>query len=211
LFFKETNIKNSHSEFITVFISEVLKESKHEIKSLDAIAVSMGPGSYTGLRIGVSVAKGLCYALNIPLIAINTLKSMASGARLQLNNNKYDKEILLLPLIDARRMEVYSAIFDMNLNVIRATKAEIINENSFQEYGPDHLLFVFGNGSSKCKEIFASRSNLNIIDEFSPSARFMSALAYQAFNKEIFENTAYFEPYYLKDFIAGKPNVKGLK
>ncbi|MFC2101214.1 tRNA (adenosine(37)-N6)-threonylcarbamoyltransferase complex dimerization subunit type 1 TsaB [Bacteroidota bacterium] len=207
---RETHIKNSHSELITVFIDEVLKDSEIDVKSLDAVAVSKGPGSYTGLRIGVSTAKGLCYALDIPLLAINTLKSMAWGAAVALTEYPDKDQILLIPMIDARRMEVYSAIYDMQNNEIRETKAEIINDSSFDNYLGKYEIILFGNGASKCKELFNSKSNLNILDEFHPSSKYMIHSANNSFKLKQFEDVAYFEPFYLKDFIAGKPNVKGL-
>ena len=132
---KETARKNSHSEVVTLFIDDLLRENKIQYTDLNAVAVSKGPGSYTGLRIGVSTAKGLCYALDIPLIAINTLRSMAYDmAEIYLKERKASENILFCPMIDARRMEVYSAIYNKDNNEVRETKAEIIDKNSFSEY-----------------------------------------------------------------------------
>jgi len=210
LSFRETDIKNSHSEYITVFIDEALTEAGIDITSIDAIGISMGPGSYTGLRIGVSVAKGLCYALSIPLIAINTLRSMAKGAANEFSDQAKNDRPFLVPMIDARRMEVYSAIYDFNNNEIRSTQADIIIESSFDEYIKDQQLILFGNGAAKCKQLFSSKPGIIINDSFQLSSRFMIPLALDLFKRGEFENVAYFEPFYLKDFIAGKPTVKGL-
>lgn len=210
---KESHRHNSHSSLLTVFIEEIFKEVGFELKSLSAIAVSKGPGSYTGLRIGVSTSKGLCYALEKPLISINTLKAMANGMTKFLKLSKsplFQQNTLLCPMIDARRMEVYSAIFDLNVNKIRETKAEIINENSYNDILIDKQIIFFGNGAAKCKEVLSNNRNTKFIDNFFPSAEFMAEISAEKFKNNNFENIAYFEPFYLKDFIAGKPKVKGL-
>ncbi|HNW90045.1 MAG TPA: tRNA (adenosine(37)-N6)-threonylcarbamoyltransferase complex dimerization subunit type 1 TsaB [Bacteroidales bacterium] len=206
---RETSRTNSHSEKITVFVQEVLAESKTEIKDIDAVNVSMGPGSYTGLRIGVSVAKGLCYALDKPLISTGTLTAMAYGAMQQCPD--MDNSTLLCPMLDARRMEVYYALFKKNMHEILPPCAKIMDEHSFSDVLKDHRLLLFGDGMDKCKTLFEKNQDIDFLCDFVPSAKHMIIPALQKFHDHIFENIAYFEPFYLKDFIAGKPNVKGLK
>ena len=206
---RETEGQNAHSEKITNFIREVMEVAKIDYSQLDAVAVSKGPGSYTGLRIGVSTAKGLCYAADLPLMAIDTLEAMAYGMKTKLGSQIGEKD-LLIPMIDARRMEVYAAIFDANLNKINDTAALVINENSFEELLKEHRLWLFGDGAPKLKKVFENQPNISIIDGFKPSAAFMLPLADKALREHDFVDVAYFEPFYLKDFIAGKPHVKGL-
>jgi tRNA threonylcarbamoyladenosine biosynthesis protein TsaB len=205
---KETAQGNSHSANLAVFIDEVLKQASITPKELNAVAVSKGPGSYTGLRIGVSSAKGLCYGLNIPLISVNTLKSMASGV--VESDKKIKADALLCPMIDARRMEVYSAFYDIKLNNIRGVQADIIEENTYQAYLSVHNVYFFGNGSDKCKEMLNNHANAHFIANIALSAANMVVIAEDKFMKKEFEDSAYFEPFYLKDFIAAKPVVKGL-
>jgi tRNA threonylcarbamoyladenosine biosynthesis protein TsaB len=181
----------SHAERLHVFIEEIIQESGITFNDLSAIAVSQGPGSYTGLRIGVSAAKGLCYALNIPLIAIDTLQVLASQARVS--------EGLIAPMIDARRMEVYSAIFNPNLENQRATAAEIIAENSFEDF--QETLYFVGDCAEKCKAVL-NKENFIFLEEIKyPSAKEMSILSFIKFKKSDTVDVAYFEPYYLKDFM----------
>ena len=206
---RETEGQNAHSEKITNFIREVMEVAEIDYKQLDAVAVSKGPGSYTGLRIGVSTAKGICYAANLPLMAIDTLEAMAYGMKAKLGSQITDND-LLIPMIDARRMEVYAAIFDANLNKINDTAALVIDENSFEELLKEHRLWLFGDGAPKLKKVFENQPNISIIDGFKPSAAFMLPLADNALRERDFVDVAYFEPFYLKDFIAGKPHVKGL-
>ena len=206
---RETEGQNAHSEKITNFIREVMEVAEIDYKQLDAVAVSKGPGSYTGLRIGVSTAKGICYAADLPLMAIDTLEAMAYGMKTKLGSQIGEND-LLIPMIDARRMEVYAAIFDANLNKINDTAALVIDENSFDELLKDHRLWLFGDGAPKLKKVFENQPNVNIIDGFKPSAAYMLHLADKALREQDFVNVAYFEPFYLKDFIAGKPHVKGL-
>jgi tRNA threonylcarbamoyladenosine biosynthesis protein TsaB len=208
---RESKEENIHSSLITVFIKEACEETSLPLEELDAIAVSKGPGSYTGLRIGVSVAKGLCYALDKPLISVPTLLSMANGARALVKDDVTDKpNALLCPMIDARRMEVYTAVYDNDLNVLMDTSAMIIDEQSFSHLLNDHQMYFFGNGAVKCREIFTGHENASFIDSFYLSSSFMTSLVEDAFQQKRFEDVAYFEPFYLKDFIAGKPKVKGL-
>ncbi len=194
LVIKEHDTPNySHSEQLHVFIQEVLKEVNIDASELDAIAVSKGPGSYTGLRIGVSAAKGLCFALDIPLISIATLSSMAA----QVASTDID---YIIPVLDARRMEVYSAVFDKDKNEVRATEAEIIEENSFSEFLEKGKVVLVGSGAEKCKTML-THANLSYNTGIVPSANEMAELSYKKFKAGEFENVAYFEPYYLKDFI----------
>jgi len=196
---RENNTPNySHAEQLHVFIKECTVEAGCELSDLDAIAVSKGPGSYTGLRIGVSAAKGLCYALDKPLISIATLKSMAS----QISTAK--KEIVI-PVLDARRMEVYAAIFDAELNQIRETKAEIIEANSFSDYFNYEKVHFVGSGAEKIKSML-NHNHLVFHTEVVPSAKDMAILSNEKLNIGEFEDVAYFEPYYLKDFILTKKN-----
>lgn len=202
---KQINERNIHAEVITLFIEDMLKETGISYAQLAAIAVSSGPGSYTGLRIGVSTAKGLCFALDKPLIAIETLEAMADG--LVKDMNLESKETLLCPMIDARRMEVYTAIFDANDQRIKPTTAEIIDENSFSDLLSEHTILFFGDGAPKCETVLGANPNAQFVADFSNSAAHLSAKAYQKFTAEEFEDVAYFEPFYLKDFIAGKKSV----
>ncbi|NAS13801.1 tRNA (adenosine(37)-N6)-threonylcarbamoyltransferase complex dimerization subunit type 1 TsaB [Poritiphilus flavus] len=190
---KEENTPNySHSEQLHLFIGAVLKEASLSFPDLDAIAVSKGPGSYTGLRIGVSAAKGLCYAQDIPLIAVPTLLSLAHQVQIE--------DGFLIPVLDARRMEVYAAVFDPRYNELRSTWAEIISEASFSDYlerGPVHLI---GSGAAKSGEVIQN-TNLVLHTDVFPSAREMGRISFEAYENRAFEDVAYFEPYYLKDFI----------
>src|SRR5690606_25114738 len=197
LFLKEDNNSNySHAESLHVFIDTVLKESNTTLDALDAIAVSKGPGSYTGLRIGVSAAKGLCFALNKPLISTSTLEALAYQVK--------PESGCIVPMLDARRMEVYSAIFDENHHLVRETQAQILDEHSFEDYLQQLKVYFVGNGVEKAKEII-THTNAVFIDGKLPSANEMSMLAYNKYKISDFEDVAYFEPYYLKDFIALKP------
>ena len=185
----------SHAEKLHVFIEEILKETGVSVQDLKAIAVSKGPGSYTGLRIGVSTAKGLCYALEIPLISVDTLQVLAK--QVVIENG------LIVPMIDARRMEVYSAIFDANHNKIMEVQAEILTEESYAEI--TEALYFIGDCQEKCKTVL-TKSNFHFLPEIIyPSANEMSILSYEKFAKNEFEDVAYFEPFYLKDFLIAKP------
>ena len=186
----------SHSEKLLKFISELFSDAKLSLSDLDAIAVSMGPGSYTGLRIGVSTAKGLCYGLDIPLISISTLKAMSFGMALEIKADLY------CPMIDARRMEVYSAFFDINNTEVRKIQADIIDENSYKKELEKKVVF-FGDGSEKLIEKIKDK-NAIFVSDIHPSAKNMGLLSYQKFTKSLFEDLAYFEPFYLKDFVAGR-------
>jgi tRNA threonylcarbamoyladenosine biosynthesis protein TsaB len=184
----------AHAEKLHVFIGEVLTQADISIEALDAVAVSQGPGSYTGLRIGVSSAKGLCYALGIPLIAIDTLELLARKIAADSG--------VIIPLIDARRMEAYTAIFDLGYNKIRDTEAEIITEESFTGYYTP--LHIVGDGSAKCIGVLPDDKIVHHADVLYPSAAEMGALSFAKFKTSDTVDVAYFEPFYLKDFIAGK-------
>jgi tRNA threonylcarbamoyladenosine biosynthesis protein TsaB len=182
----------SHAEKLHVFIDAVLKESTIDFKDLDAIAVSQGPGSYTGLRIGVSAAKGLCFALDIPLIAVDTLAVLAAQVT--------KKDGLIIPMIDARRMEVYSAVFNSNQIKISEVKAEIITEESYQEN--NETIYIVGDCQEKCKAVLTKSNFVFLEHNVYPSANEMSRLSYDKLQKSDTVDVAYFEPYYLKDFMV---------
>lgn len=195
--------KFSHAENLTVYIEEVCQQAKVSLKEIDAVAVSKGPGSFTGLRIGVSTAKGLCYALNKPLIAINSLESMAVGC-INRQSSVISRQSLFCPMIDAKRMEVYCAVYDEELNEIKKTSAEIIDGNSFSDLFKKNKIIFFGDGSEKCKSprVLGAHPNAIFIDNVNPSAQFMIPLAEKSFAENKLEDLAYFEPFYLKDFVG---------
>ncbi len=193
-------VDKSHSEKLAILIKNLLSYAEITTKDLTAIAIASGPGSYTGLRIGTSTAKGLCYALSIPLIAINTLEAMAQGVASTLT-----KEALLCPMLDARRMEVYSMLVDGNLKVISKTEAKIIDKHSFEEELKNNKIIFFGNGAAKCQPIIEGNSNAIFVNITSISAVHVGQLAWQKFKNKNAEDLAYFEPEYLKEFIAIKP------
>lgn len=193
---EDYNNNYSHAERLHVYIDAVLNEANIKASQLDAIAVSKGPGSYTGLRIGVSAAKGLCFALGKPLISILTLEALAH----QVNTS----DGVIVPMLDARRLEVYSAVFDSNLNQIRETQAQILDEASFESYLNKTKVCFIGNGVPKTKELITHENAIFIEDKL-PSSNEMSRLSFEKYKKSDIEDVAYFEPYYLKDFVAIKP------
>ncbi len=196
---KEMNAGYSHAENLTPFCTAVLEASKLTFKDLSAIVVSKGPGSYTGLRIGVSTAKGFCYALSIPLLSIPTLKHLA----LQVSKEHTAANTLFCPMLDARRMEVYCGLYDSANVEISATEAKIIDENSFSDSLAQRKILFFGDGAAKCKNFLGQHPNAVFMDSIFPSSNDMVSLAEEKyFNKE-FEDVAYFEPFYLKDFLVG--------
>lgn len=207
---KESHTKNSHAEQLTIFAQQIISDGGYQFKDLDAIAVSKGPGSYTGLRIGVSTAKGLCYSLDKPLISVSTLEAMAVGMISRIDKKNL-ANTLFCPMIDAKRMEVYCALFTNDTSMVREIKAEIIDENSFSKELKNNTIVFGGDGAPKCKEVLSHSNKTVFLDDFFPSSRFMSQIAEQKFIDGNFENVAYFEPFYLKDFIAGIPRVKGLR
>lgn len=194
-------VPNMHATNLTVFISDLLGRAKIGFNQLSAVAVSKGPGSYTGLRIGVSVAKGLCYALDIPLIGNNTLEALVSGYLA--NFDKSDKPTLLLPMIDARRQEVYTATYDAEGILLQPTEALIVNENSFDSYtSQGYHLKLFGSGADKFEDMFKENQNIKIISNFEVLAEFQNTISYNRYKMKDFEDLAYFEPFYLKDFMV---------
>lgn len=213
LFEKESTEGLNHSQLLTVFIEDLFKSNNFDFKSLDAVAVSKGPGSYTGLRIGVSVAKGLCYGLDIPLISVGSIDALGHYAALHsadfytAGNNEH---LLFCPMIDARRMEVYTSLFDSNGEAILPVSAEIIDGNSFADQLEENKILFFGNGAEKCQSKI-THENALFAGPSKTSARFMQKLAEKKYNKREFENVAYFEPFYLKDFVATIPKNKIIK
>jgi tRNA threonylcarbamoyladenosine biosynthesis protein TsaB len=194
----------SHASLLGVFVQEALDFLQEKGIRLDAIAVSSGPGSYTGLRIGVSEAKGLCYGLDIPLIAVDTLKVMAMKA---LHQKQMETGDLLCPMIDARRMEVYAEIYDYQLNVVRPVAADIVDANSYTEFLSKGKVWFFGNGASKCQNSLTN-TNANFLADIYPTAAGMTELAVEAYNNKAFVDAAYYEPFYLKEFVATTPKNK---
>lgn len=194
LVLKELNNGNySHAEKLHPIIQETLEEANITLNQLDAIAVSKGPGSYTGLRIGVSAAKGFCFSIDKPLISIKTLESLA-------NSITIDKGIIV-PMLDARRMEVYASVYNNHYELVREIKAEIIDENSFDDFLKNNKVYFLGDGAEKCKEVLKSDNAIFIDDKF-PSAKEMAKLSYVKYKKNDIEDVAYFEPFYLKDFLV---------
>ncbi|MEM6719133.1 MAG: tRNA (adenosine(37)-N6)-threonylcarbamoyltransferase complex dimerization subunit type 1 TsaB [Bacteroidota bacterium] len=201
LYFKEENDKNySHSEKLHVFIKEAYETANISPNDIDAVVVGKGPGSYTGLRIGVSAAKGLCFASDIDLLAIESLEVLAHAINIT--------EGVIVPLLDARRMEVYSAVFDANYTQIRETKAEIITEASFSEELAKGKVHFIGNGAEKCKGVITHENAVFYDEIFFPSTEKMIPIAIEKHRKNDIEDVAYFEPYYLKDFVVTKSKKK---
>lgn len=199
---KESNEGLNHSVLLGTYIDEILQEAHTDAQALDAVAVSMGPGSYTGLRIGVSLAKGLCYGADKPLIAVPTLQALAKAV-----SSRLQEDAWYCPLIDARRMEVYTAFFDRDNRQLADTRAEIIDEHSFAEILAAHKVYFFGNGSGKIRETLTS-PNACFLPDVETSAQNMTEIAEELFARRQFEDVAYFEPFYLKDFIATTPRKK---
>ena len=211
---ESVSLEYSHSSSLTVFMEDVMREAGKKPSDIDAVAVSHGPGSYTGLRIGVSAAKGFCYALDIPLIAIDTMKALTNTALQKLAGQEglvspAAIEAVFCPMIDARRMEVYYALYRYDLLPMQETRAEVIEENTFSKILEDYKIFFFGDGAGKCRNLINS-CNAMFIDDIWPSAIGMPQEAEQKYEQGEFVDLAYFEPFYLKDFVAGKPKVKGL-
>lgn len=191
---------NIHAAKITLFIEEACEKANIRINNLDAVAVSKGPGSYTGLRIGVSTAKGICYALDIPLLAIDTLKALTHAA-IEIHS---DQQAIYVPMIDARRMEVYTKIFDHSLKTLKETEALILDEESFSKLrGYSKKIILYGDGAEKSKSLHNS-DDIMYLDLLYPSSKYMIQEASELFSNKKFEDTAYFEPYYLKEFYFKK-------
>ncbi len=198
---RESDEGRDHARNVALFVDELLRENDIAAEELSAVAVGMGPGSYTGLRIGVSFAKGLCYGLQIPLVAVGSLDSMVQVAREDHEAGIIDvdnwNDVVLCPMVDARRMEVYTQMFDTQGLPLNEVKAEIVTEESFKEWRNERQLVIFGNGAAKCREVLNDATYINV----TPSARGLAALAHQRFEAGQTEDIAYFEPFYLKDFI----------
>lgn len=184
----------SHAEKLHVFIEDILKEAGITVRDLKAIGISKGPGSYTGLRIGVSAAKGLCYALQIPLISVDTLAVLAQKAT--------QNDGLIIPMIDARRMEVYSAVFDANHKMIMEVQAEVLSEESYADI--TETVYFVGDCQEKCQTVLTKDNFVFLPEIVFPSANEMSSISFEKFNNNDFEDVAYFEPFYLKDFMLNK-------
>lgn len=201
---RESDEGRDHAKKVALFVDELLRETGVQPSDIDAIAVGKGPGSYTGLRIGVSFAKGMCYALGIPLIAIGSLDALTEVAREDFEAGILDVEegdwtqVKLCPMVDARRMEVYAQVFDVEGKPESDVVAEVVTEDSFKEWRAKGKFVIFGNGAKKCAEVLPDA----IIESVVPSARGIVRLAEEAFNAGKFEDLAYFEPFYLKDFIV---------
>jgi len=197
----------SHASTLMPLIDELFKKQNIDLKDLCAVSVSSGPGSYTGLRIGASTAKGICYSLGIPLIAVGSLHSAASGMK-EISNAKGTD--LLIPMIDARRMEAFAAIYDASLKELRAPHPWILDQSSLDEFS-GRKIFLAGTGADKLKALYSSFSNVVFLNENVHRASFACSIAFDKFQHSAFEDTAYFEPDYGKDFVPGKPVIKGLK
>jgi tRNA threonylcarbamoyladenosine biosynthesis protein TsaB len=197
----EVHIEQSHASKLALLIDDVKRLAGISLSELKAVAISSGPGSYTGLRIGTSTAKGLCYALNIPVIAVNTLDLLASQV------NKFNQgKSLLVPMIDARRMEVYCQVSDCNLEVVVPIEAKIIDESSFADLLSDNKIIFFGNGADKCENVI-KQGSAHFLKGIYPSAAHLGLMSYEKFKENKFENLVHFEPFYLKDFVAKKSAV----
>ncbi|MCK9414064.1 MAG: tRNA (adenosine(37)-N6)-threonylcarbamoyltransferase complex dimerization subunit type 1 TsaB [Prolixibacteraceae bacterium] len=203
---REDKSGKNHALLLTCFAEEVMKAQNRHFQQLDAVAVSGGPGSYTGLRIGVSTAKGLCYAAGLPLIAIPSLEAMAHHVirNMQPIGTVKNELLYYCPMIDARRMEVYAAIYDQNMQLIRNIQADIIDHLSFSEFMVNRKMLFFGNGADKCKSSI-QHPNALFLDNITTSASHMAELAETAYQNERFVDVAYYEPFYLKDFVATVP------
>jgi tRNA threonylcarbamoyladenosine biosynthesis protein TsaB len=195
---RETTEENAHSSCINIFIEECLKEEGIEAAELNAVSLSAGPGSYTGLRIGAATAKGLCYALNIPLVSVSTLQAMAAGFLLK--NDIKKKDFLLCPMIDARRMEVYYALYDKDLAEVRPPSAKVVKEDFLADAG-ERTIIYFGTGSEKCREVIKNKNMEFAAGNFNSAANSVD-LAMQKFQKQELEDVALFEPLYIKEFFT---------
>ena len=201
VFSKEDHEGPSHATVLGVFVDEALAYADARDIRLDAVAVSCGPGSYTGLRIGVSMAKGICYGRDLPLVALPTTEVMCVPVLLY---HDLPDDALLCPMIDARRMEVYSAVYDRALNLQREIAADVIDAHSYASFLDEHPVYFFGDGASKCRSQLV-HPNAHFIDGIEPLARLMFPLAEKAVRLGDFKDVAYFEPFYLKEFVASKP------
>jgi tRNA threonylcarbamoyladenosine biosynthesis protein TsaB len=201
IFKEEDHSGPNHAVKLGVFVDEALSFTDNHAIPFDAVAVSSGPGSYTGLRIGTSMAKGVCYARDLKLLAVPTLEVLCVPVLLR---HELPDDALLCPMIDARRMEVYAAVFDRALRPVRATMADVVDQTTYKEFLDEHPVYFFGNGAAKCMEAI-DHPNAHLIEGIEPLAKNMFPLAEKRFLREEFEDVAYFVPNYLKDFVALKP------
>jgi tRNA threonylcarbamoyladenosine biosynthesis protein TsaB len=195
LFSKANDEGMNHAALLSVFVAEALEVAKNSGKSLDAVAVSAGPGSYTGLRIGVSTAKGICFGFDIPMIAVSTLEVML----VEVLKSITETNVVVCPMIDARRMEVYAALYNVEGKMMRDISADIITSDSYSDFLEDHKVYFVGNGSEKCKTTL-THPNAFFLDNVTPLAENMILFAIKAFEEKNFVDVAYFEPFYLKEF-----------
>ena len=202
IFDKADRTGNNHAEALGSFVDEAMSFADSHAIPLDAVAVSSGPGSYTGLRIGVSMAKGVCYALNLPLLSVPTLGLMCVPVLLR--NEEIEDEALLCPMIDARRMEVYAALYDRALKPVRGVQADVVDADTYRQWLEDRPVYFFGNGAAKCMDTI-NHPNAHLIEGIEPVAKWMMPLAERKMLNDIHEDVAYFVPYYLKDFVAKQP------
>ena len=206
---KEEAGGNNHAKNLLPFVDDVLKQSGISMSEINGVAVSIGPGSYTGLRIGVSTAKGIAYTAGIPVMAISTLESIAQGAK-QLWSETSTEPVQIVPMIDARRMEVFTTRFNYDMQPLEDVSAKIVDENTFAELLSGQKVLFCGNGMPKCRELLSAFPNACFID--APiSAKNMLPTALKKWQNSDFEDVAYFEPFYLKEYVAAKPVVKGLR
>lgn len=205
---KEEAGGNNHAKNLLPFVDEVLKQSGVNMTEINGVAVSIGPGSYTGLRIGVSTAKGIAYTASIPVMAISTLESIAQGAK-TLWSGTSTETVQIVPMIDARRMEVFTTRYDFDMNSLEEVSAKIIDQNTFTELLSEQKVLFCGNGMPKCRELLSTFPNACFINAH-VSAKNMLPTALKKWQNKDFENVAYFEPFYLKEYVAAKPVVKGL-
>lgn len=206
---QEGNDGNSHSKNLIPFIDKVLKNGGKTLQDIHAVVVSFGPGSYTGLRIGVSTAKGIAYSLSIPIITVGTLESIANGAK-QWWAFDGGQEPQIVPMIDARRMEVFTTRYDYEIHAVAPITATVVEEDTYAEICKNQRLIFCGNGMPKCKPLLSSNKNAQFC-EFPLSARFLLPSALKKWEAQDFADVAYFEPFYLKEYVAAKPNIKGLR
>ena len=206
---KEEAGGNNHAKNLLPFVDEVLKQSGVRMSEINGVAVSIGPGSYTGLRIGVSTAKGIAYTAGIPVMAISTLESIAQGAK-QLWSETSTESVQIVPMIDARRMEVFTTRFDYDMQPLEEVSSKIVDENTFAELLSEQKVLFCGNGMPKCRELLSVFPNACFVDAHI-SAKNMLPAALKKWQNSDFEDVAYFEPFYLKEYVAAKPVVKGLR
>ena len=202
IFDKADRTGNNHAEALGSFVDEAMSFADSHAIPLDAVAVSGGPGSYTGLRIGVSMAKGVCYALDIPLISVSTLELMCVPVLLRYDD--MEENALLCPMIDARRMEVYASLYDRALKPVRDIQADVVDSDTYRKWLDERPVYFFGNGAAKCIEII-NHPNAHLIDGIEPLAKWMMPLAEKKMHNNIHEDVAYYVPFYLKDFVAKTP------